>query len=399
MKVTFLGQGFTEESPNSIGVHINKYLADKAFNSFYGISAFASPLGIKLLDSLEQAKKSYATINMIVGVDQSGTSKEALEEILKLDVNSFVFYQRESPIFHPKIYLFEGKDDTCLIVGSSNLTGKGLFSNVESSILIQFKNNDQQGLEILKDLKSYFKSLFELDDPNLFKLNEELVSALVGDGVVPSEISRSKQHGKKIVSANLREMRNIGIPHRDSSKIPWDRLKLKSNSTTEEPTDREELELIGNLKDTGKLPRLFIWESGPLSERDLNIPTGANTNATGSMLFKKGKMKDIDQRHYFRDSVFNELKWIKKVYSRSPHIERASTFFQLYILGEDLGVFELTLNHNTDKESKSYKQNQPMTNVSWRSAKKFIKNKKLIGLSAKLYKNQDSENFFTLEIS
>ena len=77
MKITFLGQGFTDESPNSDGVHINKYLADNAYSSFFSISAFASPLGVKLLDSLEQAKKSYSDLNIIIGVDQNGTSKEA----------------------------------------------------------------------------------------------------------------------------------------------------------------------------------------------------------------------------------------------------------------------------------------------------------------------------------
>ncbi len=142
MKVTFLGQGFTEESPNSIGVYINKYLADDSFSNFYGISAFASPLGIKLLDSIELAKKSYSAINLIVGVDQNGTSKEALEEILKLDVNSYVFYQKEAPIFHPKIYLFEGKENTCLIIGSSNLTGNGLFCNFEISQRQQKRTNN-----------------------------------------------------------------------------------------------------------------------------------------------------------------------------------------------------------------------------------------------------------------
>jgi len=53
---------------------------------------------------------------------------------------------------------------------------------------------------------------------------------------------------------------------------------------------------------------LLIWESGKLTERDLNIPKGSNTNPTGSMLFKKGKTEDIDQRHYFRDTVFSALK-------------------------------------------------------------------------------------------
>jgi hypothetical protein len=39
--------------------------------------------------------------------------------------------------------------------------------------------------------------------------------------------------------------------------------------------------------------KYLVWESKPLSERDLSIPTGTNTNPTGSMGFKKGLYEDI----------------------------------------------------------------------------------------------------------
>ncbi len=55
--------------------------------------------------------------------------------------------------------------------------------------------------------------------------------------------------------------------------------------------------------------KYLVWESKPLSERDLSIPKGANTNPTGSMGFKKGLYDQIDQRHYFYDDVFNDLSW------------------------------------------------------------------------------------------
>lgn len=392
MKVIFLGQGFTEESPNSVGVHINKYLADQAFTSFYGISAFASPLGIKLLDSLEQAKKSYTTLNIIVGVDQSGTSKEALEEILKLEINSFVFYQQESPIFHPKIYLFEGKDDTCLIIGSSNLTGKGLFSNIESSILIQFKNDDQEGLKVLEDLKNYFRPLFDLNEPNLFKLDDKLISNLEKDGIIPTEAKRSKQHGKQKSSTGSKGKRSLDIPKRPTSKLPWAKLPVKSIFPVDVTSSIEGLEVAGVLEDNEEPKLELLWESGPLTERDLNIPSGSNTKPTGSMLFKKAEM-DVDQRHYFRDQIFNGLEWIADANPKTAHIERSSAFFQLIVQGNNHGIFELFLNHDTNQDSKSYKQSQPMTNVRWGSAKKIIAKSELIGLSAKLYRSSTPDVF------
>ncbi|WP_373520036.1 phospholipase D family protein [Aquiflexum sp.] len=398
MKVKFLGQGFTENSPNSVGRYLNNYLIDKSFNTFFAISAFSSPLGIKLLESFDIAKKSFDQLNIIVGVDQNGTSKEALEELYNLNVNSFIFYQRESPIFHPKIYLFEGEEKAVLIIGSSNLTGKGLFTNVESSLLIQIDKWDEEGLKVLSDLKDYFHSIFDFTDPNLFKIDIDLIEALVKDGIVPSESLRSKQHGKKIKNISSVESHNKEIPKRNSSKIPWDKLKTKSLSSELKLTFKEELELIGTLEDSGKILTQLLWESGPLTERDLNIPTGKNTNATGSILFKKGKMLNIDQRHFFREDLFVNLTWIRDTKANANHLERASALFQLKIKGKELGVFSFALKHNTKTDTASYRQKNSMTSVSWGDAKEFVGKRELLGLSAKLSKGPGPENFFMLEI-
>lgn len=399
MKVSFLGQGFTENSSKSVGIHLNNYLKDKSYNSFFAISAFSSPLGVRLLDSIEQAKEYFDQLNIVVGIDQNGTSKEALEELLLLGISSYVFYQKESPIFHPKIYLFEGQERTALIIGSSNLTGKGLFTNVESSVLIQFINDDSEGQKVVKDLKEYFKSIFEFNDPNLFQINNYLIEALVNDGIVPRESNRSRHHGKKIKSSESQAPRVKEIPSRNSSKIPWERLRNKSRSSEEEPLAREELELTGGLEDSGKLQVQLLWESGPLTERDLNVPTGGNTNATGSMLFKKGRMEDIDQRHFFRENAFATLNWVRDTKANANHLERATALFQIKIKGKDYGIFSLALTHNTKTDTASYRQKNSMTSVSWGEAKKIVGKRELIGLSAKLFKNDGPDNFFILEIN
>src|SRR2546428_5479908 len=76
---------------------------------------------------------------------------------------------------------------------------------------------------------------------------------------------------------------------------------------------------------------VLIWESRELTERDLNIPSGKHTHATGSMLWKKGAAQDIDQRHFFRDEAFAGLSWQKD--RRLPHYERAEASFQIVVKG------------------------------------------------------------------
>jgi HKD family nuclease len=123
MDIKFLGQGFNPEIDDSVGSHLIRLLAERRFESLTWFSAFASEPGIRgLSHHLESVKRHFKSMTIIVGVDQKGTSKEALEALLDLNLNAFIFYQPSNAIFHPKIYLFEGIAETVLIVGSSNLT-------------------------------------------------------------------------------------------------------------------------------------------------------------------------------------------------------------------------------------------------------------------------------------
>ena len=108
---------------------------------------------------------------------------------------------------------------------------------------------------------------------------------------------------------------------------------------------------------------ILVWESKALTERDLNIPTGATTHATGSMLWKKGATEDIDQRHFFRDVVFADVTWTRD--AKLPHYERGEADFTIVVKGLNYGTYRLRLSHNTSKTSATYKQKNAMTSVSW----------------------------------
>ena len=84
MNLQLLGQGYELESKYSVGKQLMKFLSDTEFHSFIGISAFASQSGINGLGQfIIEAKNHLQQIVIIVGVDQKGTSKEALEALLK----------------------------------------------------------------------------------------------------------------------------------------------------------------------------------------------------------------------------------------------------------------------------------------------------------------------------
>ncbi len=385
MKITFLGQGFEAVSVNSVGKQLIKFLADKDFHSFTSISAFVSESGVTGLSKhILKAKKHLKTITIVTGVDQKGTSEEALLALLKLDIKAFVFYQPSFTIFHPKIYLFEGTDKSVLIIGSSNLTSQGLFTNVEASLLVSIDNSLETDRIIVEQLKDYFKGIFDYKDPNLKKLSKGIITKLVHAKIVPTEAERKAIQEKYETIEKETSISKI-FPKRELAKIPSEFRGIK-NTTAKTPTTTS---IVGGVPKKGKL----VWESGKLTERDLNIPKGSNTNPTGSMLFKKGKTEGIDQRHYFRDTIFSSLNWKRDTKPKTSHLERAEATFSIVIDGKSSGTFNLTLTHNTSTATRSYEQLNSMTSISWGKAKSVIAREGLIGKCAKLYKTNKKDEF------
>ena len=231
MKITFLGQGIEPSSKNAVGHLLVKYLKEKKFNSFTGFSAFASEAGIYGLSGhINSAKKNFKKLTIVVGIDQGGTSKEALEEILSLNIESYIFYQKENPIFHPKFYLFEGTNDVKIILGSSNLTGTGLFTNIESSLLVEFNKNDKDGLALLSEIKTYYKPLLDFSDPNIFKINNKVINDFYLDGIVPDEATRKRNYSKGTFSTTGNKIKKSKVPKRIVPKVPSSIFPSKSKN-------------------------------------------------------------------------------------------------------------------------------------------------------------------------
>lgn len=412
MVVTFLGQGFTPNIDGAVGTNLMKYFSSNDFTSFTGLSAFASTAGVNLLASCIQSGNDFENLNLIVGIDQDGTSKEALEEILKLEINSYFFYQTEKVIFHPKIYLFEGEEKTVIVLGSSNLTGAGLYKNVESSILIEFDNDDTDGIALLEEIKTYYSTIFDYSDPNLFKVTQENIDDFVAKGIIPLKAEWiAKQGKKKAKEAVDKPDEEIEIPKRQTAKIP---NVFTQTANLEEIIESVEEEIPGEAEAVeNKTPivrprearavaaipptlKSEVWRSKPLTERDLNVPSGNNTNITGAMNLKKGLLDGIDHRHHFRDVIFNDLDWQPK--DNKPHLEVASADFKINIDGIDKGEHRLTLNHNTKTNTKTYKQNNAMTEIKWGGVKDIIAKREYLGKTMTINKDESNPNKFIINI-
>ncbi|MFV5689134.1 phospholipase D-like domain-containing protein [Flavobacterium sp. ZT3R25] len=190
MKATFLGHGLNAENKFNVGKQIVISLADNKYNSFNGFVAFAAVSGVlTILKNLKLASTNYSQLRFFIGVDNMGTSKEALELLLKENIETYIFHDnREYITYHPKIYIFEGPVFTRIIIGSSNLTNSGIKTNIEASVQIDFRTKtDKQGEKLLSEIKTNFSELLSLKSKQLTRLTTELIEKLVSDNLIYSQ--------------------------------------------------------------------------------------------------------------------------------------------------------------------------------------------------------------------
>ena len=193
---------------------------------------------------------------------------------------------------------------------------------------------------------------------------------------------------------------------RDLDNIPKMALKLKPISrhrpsslaiesedvpTSQRPTTSDGLSQVQERL-------MLVWRSNPLMRRHLTIPTQPTTNQTGSMLFVKGALEGIDQRHYFRDEVFRDIDWQFDSEGRTRHMERAEARFQLVIRDVNYGVFSLKLSHNSRTDTRAYQQHNGMTQLHWGEARHIIAREDLLGRTMYIYRDSIDDGLFVLEI-
>ncbi|GJQ63931.1 MAG: hypothetical protein SCALA702_29840 [Melioribacteraceae bacterium] len=342
--------------------------------------------GVKLIKKFLQKYKKKAKV--ILGIRNGITSIQALKELKMLDVEIIIVDTASTDIiFHPKVYLSYSKTEAKIIIGSANLTFGGLVRNIEASSILLLDLNTIMDKNYLEEILLAFEKLETNHPRNVYRIktldqleNLHKEGRLVDENVhlLPKVIGNSLKN-------NAKEIRKI-------------KLKTRYHIIGEQQKEKETGKKTSTKIVSKETESSLIWISKPLTERDLNIPSGSNTHATGSILLKKGKTLNIDHRSYFRESVFKDLNWQLDRRSKKAHIERASTTFRIIIKGILRGTYELQISHNTKKNTISYQQKNAMTQLHWGDAKSVIAQSHLLGCTLRLYAPVFNLDYFTISI-
>ena len=169
--------------------------------------AFARSSGVlELGDAFERFRSAGGIIEAYVGVDMAGTSYEALCALLQLvDVLSIV-HSASPQTFHSKVYCFESKDEANVIIGSANLTGGGLWRNVETSTTMELNLSSANDLTLLSNVDKLFEDLKNPSAQPMMLQSINDIDSLLSLGLVSRERSlaaNARAHAKTPASSTF----------------------------------------------------------------------------------------------------------------------------------------------------------------------------------------------------
>ena len=362
---SFILQGLNENDDHIAG--LERVFSLTPLNRGLVATAFMNSAGADFLTRIITRNKD--AIDVYVGIRNGVTSKQALETLTRNGIFPFVVdTASQAYIFHPKVYIANNNEIARMIVGSANVTSGGMGRNVEASLYSELS------MDADRELAHSVYFLKEEYPENVFRVSLDNLRRIEEDGLLVDETS---VHWKASAKARGGER---------TDTRPMMRLR-----TRKIPKPERAVRIAGEAAPAAVQNQNLLWKSGGLTRRDLNIPTGAGTNPTGSMLFKKGDpSQDIDQRIYFRQQVFAQEAWANDPNPRVSHFERCACKFRLVIKGIDYGIHTLRLSHNTKTDTATFAQRNSVTQIHWGPALRLIAREDLLGAICRLYAPDES---------
>lgn len=184
--VELLNQPFTGQ----LGNRLIELLDSPDYQTLNIIVAFAKNSGVlRIKGALEKFRKRGGTVNVYVGVDLGGTSYEALTALLLHTDTLNIVHAEKGQTFHTKIYQFVGNDKGLVVVGSHNLTGGGLWTNFESSVLIPVLRSRENDVDLHKGVDEFIGMVTSLGDSFMPIGTQQDIDKLLENGYVFEEVA------------------------------------------------------------------------------------------------------------------------------------------------------------------------------------------------------------------
>ncbi|HYQ78909.1 MAG TPA: phospholipase D family protein [Solirubrobacterales bacterium] len=188
----------------TVGDRLIAELGSGRWQRFRCAVAFAKLSGVRYIDlPLRSFVKAGGIAELAIGIDNGGTSFEAASHLagsVRPSGRVVISHELGPPriSFHPKIYALTSADPTeraLVILGSSNLTQGGLFTNHELSTAFELDRSDPSDRKLLADFASQLDAWHNLSSGLAVAVTRSRLLALYDEGRLPSEARIAASRG------------------------------------------------------------------------------------------------------------------------------------------------------------------------------------------------------------
>lgn len=388
-----------------LGAEISDLLGSAGpFSRIVLVSAFvALRTVLRLREQLLQHVEDSAELRITAGIDLGGTSREALEELLRWECETFVFHNpNPRATFHPKAYLFEQQDTATLFVGSNNLTDGGFYTNYEAATRYDFDlPADADDYRII--LEPFAPFLFPQPGEVAKPLDAGLIQTLVARGELPTEADARRRNRNRprgpgaegaipgspfsAVAIPLPPLLPDGLRAAESQPAPTVPEPVGTEAAEPQPIEHPP---EGTLVWRKTLPRSDALQVDPGTAH----VGGVRLTQAG---FENPPGHRIDQTTYFRQ-LFADYAWERET-GRRRGTDQEHTFvpMRLVIRGMDYGAHFFEISHKPSGEAG---QDNYTTILRWgRVFNSVIQEANLTGAVLSLYEVTEVDADFLIDIA
>ncbi|MBI1370342.1 MAG: hypothetical protein GC162_17035 [Planctomycetes bacterium] len=284
-----------------------------------GIRAFRGQFGFfdisalrKYLPMLQGMVDDGGTFRLVIGANNGDPASTA-------DVNALLpiisgngdarlaIVGFSNALFHPKtLHIVRANDSSVGVVGSANMTAKGLGHNVEAGVVIESSDANDVALRHIATAIDYW---FECDEPGVYEITEE------------DDIGRLETLGLIVPPSTRRRLRGANrargpVSGRGQRRVGWRPPHVPADEEPAEVEGDGSVEING--EDMAYRPAIVAhWckelatsdaQQPSASHRTVRRPRNRPTRVTGQLRLTKSVF-DIDASRYFRDEFFANEDW------------------------------------------------------------------------------------------
>jgi hypothetical protein len=141
---------------------------------------------LRLRPTIRAFRDRGIPVRIVLGVDLGGTSKEALLELRSWNVDAWLLKNRRGgSTFHPKVFVVERPQRADVLVGSSNLTDGGLFTNYEAVVHLEYDLRRER--PTFDEFLTAYRRFLDPSGTTALPLGRDLLETLLARGDIPTE--------------------------------------------------------------------------------------------------------------------------------------------------------------------------------------------------------------------